>query len=449
MSLNARHTGPADLTVLDGVEQIAEIRELKLTSARFRPGGKTLIGETAPLFLFWMQYANHQDPERSAGTGRHVEIVSQKPDQITLRCSGATASGACSSVMVLTVRRVEDPIRYVYSVRAALEVRSERGWRVTPNLTQGEIEFVNLWPEGTFSPKPDDPKRYQACYLVTQAGVARIPHHHLETPDKHNIVMNRGDRFLWLQEDENPCLTLLTESSVTAGLCAYMWDAHFAYKICTEGKDVLLPAGSHFDAGYELTSLEGNEAQPIVDRAVDRPGPDLATIPLYVPGEDHFIRTLRSAPSDWRYIWPWEAEGDSVSRPVFDPGSGDSSCLRIDSRGAGKSCWKVTTLGPAFGGEPFVDGSQYRLSAIVKTSKLEGMAMIALRLHRGNRGSVFDILNYETFTSGQTLQGDTEWRVLNAITPPISPAPDRLHLLLIQEGSGTTWFDDVFYEVLP
>jgi hypothetical protein len=248
MSLSVRQTGPANLTVLDGADQIAEIRDLKLTSARFRPNGRALIGETVPLFLFWMQYANHEDPERNAGTEGQVEIVAQKPDEVVLKCSGKTASRACASSVVLTLRRIQDPVRYVYSVEATLAVVSEQGWLVTPNPTQGEVEFVNLWPESTFSPNPNDPKRYHACYLVTPSTVERIPHHHLETPDKHNILINRGDRFLWLLEDENPCLTILAENKVTAGVCAYMWDAHFAYKICSEGKEVLLPAGSHFEA---------------------------------------------------------------------------------------------------------------------------------------------------------------------------------------------------------
>jgi hypothetical protein len=450
VSLNVKQTGPADLTVLDDADQIAEIRGLKLTSARFRPDGKALIGEIVPLFLFWMQYANHENPERNAGTGGRIEIVSQTPDEVVLRCQGTTASGACSSTVILTARRKRDPVRYVYSAQATLDVVSEQGWLVTPNSTQGEVEFANIWPDGAFSPNANDPKRYRACYLVTSSGVERIPHHHLETADKHNIVMNRGNRFLWLLEEENPCLTILSEITVTAGLCAYMWDAHFAYKICTEGKEVLLPAGSHFEAGYELTSLDKTEAESIVDKAVDRPAPDIATIPLYVPGVNHFTQTLQSAGADWRYVWPWEAEGDSVSTPLFDLefGFDDTSCLRIDSNGEGKSCWKVTTLGPAFGGRPFVDGTQYRLSAIVKTSKLDGKTTIAVRLHRENKGSVFDIQSYEMFTSSQALQGDTDWKLLKVITPPISPPPDRIHLLLIQEGSGTTWFDDVFFEAL-
>src|SRR5512141_2481369 len=97
-----------------------------------------------------------------------------------------------------------------------------------------------------------------------------------------------------MPDEENPCITLLASETVTAGLCAYMWDAHFAYKICTEGRDVLLPAGAHFEAGYELSSIDENEAEAIIDKAVDRPAPELAKIPLYVPGVNHFTRTLQN-----------------------------------------------------------------------------------------------------------------------------------------------------------
>jgi hypothetical protein len=85
---------------------------------------------------------------------------------------------------------------------------------------------------------------------------------------------------------------------------------------------------------------------------------------------------------------------------------------------------------------------------MVRTSGLQGKAMIAVRLHRKENGSPFDIENYETFTSAQTLQGDTDWTLLKVITPPITPAPDRVHLLLILEGRGTTWFDNVQFEVI-
>ena len=85
----------------------------------------------------------------------------------------------------------------------------------------------------------------------------------------------------------------------------------------------------------------------------------------------------------------------------------------------------------------------------MKTASLAGQSLIAIRLHRENRGSVFDLRNYEIFEAPAPLRGDADWTLLEAITPPIAPAPDRLHMLLIQSGSGTTWFDNVLLEKTP
>lgn len=451
MNLSAEQTGPADLAVFDDGERIAEIRQLKLAFARFRRGGRALIGDVVPLPLYWMQYAHHQDPERNAGTSARVTLVSAKPDAVVVECTGATGSGACLSTYVLTIHGDQHSGRYSYAIDANLDVVSGQGWRVTPNPTQGEVEFANLWPVGTFSPDRNEQKRYQACYLVTPTRIERIPHHHLESSDKHNIPMRQGDRFLWLQDDENPCLAVTSEAAITAGVCAYMWDTHFAFKICGDTKDVLLPAGTHFEAGYQLTSLAANDTAETVTGALDRPAPELATTPLYVNGLNRFSETLQSVEGDARFLWPWETEGAAGSALTLDKACGfdDSTSVRIDSESAGRSCWKATTLGPAFGDTPFVDGSRYGLTALVQTEHLDGRAMLAIRLHRENSGSVFDIDNYEIFTSMQSLQGTSRWSKLEVITPPISPAPDRLHVLLIQEGKGTTWFDNVLLEVLP
>ena len=80
MSLTVKKTESSGLSIYDDQEQIAEINGLKLTFARFRPDGRALINDTVPLFLFWMQYANHQDPERNASAGATVEIIGQSPD---------------------------------------------------------------------------------------------------------------------------------------------------------------------------------------------------------------------------------------------------------------------------------------------------------------------------------------------------------------------------------
>jgi hypothetical protein len=197
--------------------------------------------------------------------------------------------------------------------------------------------------------------------------------------------------------------------------------------------------------------LAPHESGEILARALDRPAPELETTPVYVKGINRFSETLQNVEGDIRYIWPWETEGTADSTLTLDQSCGfdDSTSVRIDSQSAARSCWKATTLGPAFGDPPFADGSRFRLTAFVKTALVNGGSMIAVRLHRENNGTLFDIHNYEAFTSTHAHQGSSQWSKLEIITPPISPAPDRLHILLIQDGKGTTWFDNVLLEVLP
>jgi hypothetical protein len=88
------------------------------------------------------------------------------------------------------------------------------------------------------------------------------------------------------------------------------------------------------------------------------------------------------------------------------------------------------------------------LSARVKSEDLAGKALVALRMHREGREGLFDPSTYETHESPLTVRGDTPWTLLDLTTPPISPPPDRVHILLIQEGPGMTWFDNVELEEL-
>ena len=48
--------------------------------------------------------------------------------------------------------------------------------------------------------------------------------------------MDAGDRIVWLLEDENPVIDILPGDPVTAGVCAYMWDA-----LSGEGRVLISP----------------------------------------------------------------------------------------------------------------------------------------------------------------------------------------------------------------
>jgi hypothetical protein len=442
MSLSFEQEGDAGGVVRDDGRVVAEIRELRLTKGIFRPGGESFLGPEVPLPLYWMQYANHEDPERNAGSHASLHVVPADGDEILIRCKGATASGAARSETTLRIGMTAAPVRYHYGITSRLEVVSPEGWMVTRNPSHGDVEFANLGPRESFT--TGGGKRYDACYLVGRRGVSRIPHHHLESADKHRIAMGPGDRFLWGLEEENLCLTIDSGGRVTAGVCAYMWDAHFAFDV-TEGKaSVVLPGGALLHAAYTLSSLDRKAAEALIVGATDRPAPERG--PLYVEGVNRFSDTIDTPGIDVQNAWPWETEGAGEFTVDRACGYDDVHSLRIRHSETATGVWKATALGPAYGKPGWRGGAQFRFSARVRSKDFTGVAAVGIRLHREGREGLFDTERYERYIS-ETLGGEA-WTHLEVITPPIVPPPDRLHLLLVGRGKGSVWFDNAHLEVL-
>ncbi len=452
MALASERCGPADLIVRDDGAVIAEVTGLELGNVRLRPGGSQLFSSEVPIPLYWCQYANYQDPDRNASQDPRLEVLAPgSEDRVVVACSGRNSSGSISSHATVEFVRMQDPVRYEIGVRTTLRVHEGASWRVMPNPHHGELEFLTLFPSGTFMPGKEGSKRYQACYLDQNGMVWRIPHHHLESADKHNIGMRKQERFLWLLEDENPCLEILSDDPVSAGLCAYMWDGHFACRVCTRGEPVDLPGGSRFEAAYRLSSVGREAGAKLVEAARERDAPDINEIPIYTTGVNRFGTTWNDVPQGATGVWPWDHEMDSAGDGAEcsldrTMGYDDRSSLRIVGSGGARARWLATTLGPAFGGAPFKDHCRFRMEAFVRTDRLVGRATVSIRLHRSGIGDVFDIASYDLFSGPMQASGDTDWVRLSVETPPISPPPDRLHLVLEHEGSGTSWFDNVLLE---
>ena len=453
MALATERRGTADLLISDDGESVAAIAGPDLTFLRFRLEGPAHISGEVPLPLHWRQYANHQDPDRNAGQNARIEQVAEEEGRrVLVVCSGRNGSGAVESQTTLELIRLEHPVRYELVVRTLL--RASDRWHVTPNPNHGELEFCTLFPVGAFSSDPAAPKRYQVSVLQQGGEVWKIPHHHLESADKHNIPLHHGGRFLWLLEDENPCVTLLSARPVEAGLCAYMWDGHFGYRVCGEGLPVALPPGSRFEAAYRLSALGREEGSVLAGAARPRPAPGIEGIPLYCRGLNRFDRNGGDAAEDPDRSWPWEFEilrrGERCEGTLDrSTGADDNRSLRITGTGAASGRWIATTIGPAYGEGVFADNARYRLEALVRTRALSGRAELALRLHRTGKPGLFDPSSYEVFRAARHVAGDSDWTRLELLTPSISPAPDRVHLLMEHNGDGISWFDNVLFEERP
>ncbi len=444
--------GPAGGKIFLRGECVAEIRDLRLANLRCAPGGRILVGESVPLPLYWQQYANHEDPERNAGSEPQLRLLAEG-EELKLLCEGNNRSRAMHSSCILGIR--EDPAagRIAYDVDAELAIPEGAVWSVTPNPSHGEIGFCDLWPEGAFVTDRKARKFYSACIIQRAGRLTRLRHVHADTPARENIRLSAGDRFGWVLEDENPVVEILGTENISAGLCAYMWDAHFGLRAAgSEGIELRGPRT--FRARYRLFSFTRGEAEAWMSAAIDAEEPELATMPLIEEGTNGFSRSMADAPSDAWWSWPWTVErmgGDrDAVRFARDSriGRADRHSLRIECGEGGAGRWSATALGPAFGGGELIDGSRYRLAGHVRIDSLRAVARLAIRLHREGAEGLFDPSSYEIFYSERAADPE-RWRRLEVVTPPINPPPDRLHLLLELTGSGCAWFDDVEWEQLP
>ncbi len=431
---------------------LCEILDLRLCHVRFAANGAILIGGDVGIPLYWMQYANHQHPDRNAAAHGKVKMVQSEGDRLQVRATGFNLAGEIESTVLLTLEFDPATKTYTYRFDAALKILPGKAWLVTPNPDHGEVEFLNLYPLDAFTGDTGRGKRYQACYVRNGEVVTRIPHHHLETPDKHSIRMLEGDDFFWLLEKENPAVKILSEAPVSAGLCAYMWDAHFGYRVCQGGEPVLLQGPREFRASWLLYGLRNVEGERLHRLAKESTPADLTLMPIYVEGVNRFSPLSEEAIQTRHDLWPWSSHKDDSNVILFvdhNEGYDDRSSLSIASGGEGAGQWIATTLGPAFGGKEFHANKRHRLRAYVRTADLRGISRLAIRLHRKGSPDLFDVSMYERYDSAPSLKGTNAWTELEVLTPTISPAPDRLHLVLEQHGAGRSWFDNVSYEELP
>jgi hypothetical protein len=442
-------------SIFDNGIKISDVENLHLCNVCFNPGSYVLIEKTMPMPLYWWQYANHEDAERNTGSNGKLTLADIKKNRIVFICTSSNKSGSALSEYRVELTFSEKLVSYVFHISAKLTIPESKQWLVTHNPAHGEIEFCNLWINDSFTTDPDVPKRFQSCYVQRSNEVTCVPHHHLETGDKHNIVLNKHHRFMWLLEEINPVVEILSDRQVHAGLCAYMWDAHFGYSVCKERRDKILNGRQEFEAEFQIYSINKASGSVIKNTSNKYKTPEIEKIPIYVNGLNTFSKTIKDFPeNEQQILWPWtfETENNSSENGVGQldrqKGFNDSGSVKIENFKPVNSQWLATSLGPAYGQSPFTNGVRLKLGAYVSTEQVQGATDIAIRLHRFGWGSVFNIPDYELFPTLQSLNGSLDWMYLQITTPPIRPAPDRVHLLLRQSGNGKSWFDNVLLEIL-
>jgi len=212
-----------------------------------------------------------------------------------------------------------------------------------------------------------------------------------------------------------------------------MWDTHFGYRICDQSNDVTLVGRQEFQAKFKLYSVDKKAALAMIEDAQKPPVSEILDIPIYHDGLNTFSKSLLDFPERFDKIWQWvfETDGKAIGSLDRQQGCSDHCSLRIENYQSTKSAWLATSIGPAYGEAPIPDVARLKLSAMVKTEDVDGRANIAIRFFTQGMGNIFDISDYQVIESERYLFETQDWTKIEIITSPLSPAPERVHLLLI------------------
>jgi hypothetical protein len=453
--------------IFDRGHKVVEFSDGRLRNGILKPGGQRIIEDEIGLRMFWMQYADHQKPGRSADIVKRIETDQTDPERFFLCVVSTNADQSIESRFDLTISCREDLHSYYYCFKALFTVQPGKSWAVTHNPLNGELEYCNFYPDGVFRQN----KLWQVCCYEAENGqVLRVPHHHLPTSEKIFKPFKKSGRLFYLLGDENPVVELLGNTSATTaagllytmpGLCAYMFDVHLAYRVSNSEESVLLTEGETYSAEFALYEVDRVEGEKTLNQSVYAQPPEVNELPIFTEGVNTFSKTVDDVAGDLLAIWSWSMEyGDGWDSPLREhleriqyrldrsTGYADSHSLMIKTRDECVARWSYTALGEPFFQKPFSEGKRHRLTAYVRTENVQGSgATIGIRLHRQdeeNPESVFDSRKYERYYA-RRLTEMNDWTRLEITTPRIHPKPDRVHLLLEQSGEGTTWFDDVEY----
>ena len=424
-----------NLRYFNSVPKPPVLRNLVLT-----PGGKPLVEGVQ---LYWVL------KWRSVVTDRLVDIKAEGngSERLTVTFVTEDEFRIALSKRILTLTYDAEKEGYVYDFLAILEFRDPEFFREKPMV----FEFSDPWYAGCPGPAVEFPgmwkRRYQRfAYEAEDGGIYSIPMNHYTTSHKSNIRLKPDGLFVALYEpDGNPAFQFMggTAKSSNIAICWWGYDVHFNRPV--EPREMDAPIETHF----RIFQCPDDRARELRDRAVMRPlgageMKGRAEYPVY-ERTSSFTKGLRTdeiwnGPLD---PFPWDFTGDGA---VWDKsvGRNDTYSMKIERAESGVTRWWTNRGdGQGYWMDPWTPCRGYKVNCWVRTENVTGNgAALALQYHIPNEDQRYPIV------TSRKLTGTNGWTKVEAEIGNPPPEAGCLMIMLQQDGSGTSWFDDleVVYE---
>jgi len=402
-----------------------------------------------------------------------LDVEGQGTDRLTVTFVMEDCFKIVTLQRVLTLFFDNEKESYIYDFQDELTFNSPEFFNGAPTA----VEFSDPWYVGCPGPAVAFPgmwkKRYQHfVYEAESGGVKVIPVNHYITSHKGGIKLESESQFstdtvpdmikaqrngIWLKEDGmfltayepdgNPAIQFMGETAKKSSIniCWWGYDIHLSRSITPD--ELFEPIPIHF----RIFQCPNAIVQDLLKRGVTPPlGPDECgsrkDYPVY-ERISSFDKGLRLDEVYEGNIDPftWECKGNGAE---WDKtyGMSDTYCLKIDRKEEGLTRWQTLQGdGEGFFAEPWTPCKGYKVSCYVKTESVTGRgSTLAVQYYVPHPPQKLPIV-----TAGR-VTGTHEWIKLEievGAPPAYPPVTGVLMIMLQQDGSGTTWFDDL--EVVP
>lgn len=423
------------------------LKPVNLRDLRLSPGGRPLVSGVQ---MFW-----NLAPGIITSELVEVRTEGQESDRLVLTVITADPGGVATSTRVLTLSFDDESCSYVYDFSAHLRLHSPEVF----DLADGDVslddegvrfEYCDPWycdvPAPTVEFSGMWPKRYS--HLLAECGdgtVWQMPLNHMATgiPSPQSFVPD-GLFVLAHEPGNNPAFQFVgdTAGRTAVGVCNWGYDIHLSARYSRDELFSSPPPPPRF----RIRLCPDETARDLLARAAPVPPIEylgFAELPLYerTTSFEKGLRLDRPSPGPTD-PWPWLPRGDGTDWCRTQGRSGQCS-LKISKDSTGSSEWLMDRESDGAWTQNWTAATGFRVTVFAKTEAVEGRgSFLALRWATFNYPQRFP------YVSSQKLTGTCDWTELQVeIHGPAPPDISAVCLILRQDGSGTTWFDDL--EVTP
>ncbi len=283
-------------------------------------------------------------------------------------------------------------------------------------------------------------KKY--THLLAERGdgtVWQMPLNHMATDIPAPQCFKRnGLLVLGYDAGNNPAFEFVDDTAgrTSIGVCNWGYDVHFSAHYSRD--ELYGPICPHFRIRLcpdEKVKQMQRDAEPIPAVTYE----EFEELPLYERSTS-FARGLRlNQPTSGNTDpWPWLPKGDGTEW-CKNQGRSDRFSLKICKSTSGPSEWLMDRESEGAWTERWTPSRGFRVTVYVKTENVQGRgAFLAVR---------WGIPNYPErypYICSDKLAGSHDWTQVSVeIHGPPPPDISTIHLILRQDGSGSTWFDDL------